>query len=37
MLLLVGDRAKIERGVSELKLGEVVVLDEEGKPVGGGG
>ena len=29
--LLVGDRAKIESGVRELKLGEVVVLDEEGK------
>jgi zinc protease len=31
-LLLVGDRAKIERGVRELNLGEVIVLDPEGKP-----
>ena len=31
-LLLVGDRAKIESGVRELKLGEIVFLDAEGKP-----
>jgi zinc protease len=31
MLLLVGDRSKIEAGVRELKLGDVVVLDAEGK------
>ncbi|HYK42920.1 MAG TPA: pitrilysin family protein [Thermoanaerobaculia bacterium] len=31
-ILLVGDRAKIESGVKELKLGEIVVLDAEGKP-----
>jgi zinc protease len=32
-LLLVGDRAAIEAGVKELKLGEIVVVDVEGKPV----
>jgi zinc protease len=32
-LLLVGDLAKIEPGVKELKMGEIVVLDAEGKPV----
>jgi len=32
-LLLVGDLAKIEPGVRELKFGEIVVLDAEGKPV----
>jgi zinc protease len=32
-VLLVGDRAKIEAGVREVKLGEIVVLDAEGKPV----
>ena len=31
-LLLVGDRSKIEAGVRELQLGEIVVLDAEGKP-----
>jgi zinc protease len=30
-LLLVGDRSKIEEGVRELNLGEIVILDEEGK------
>jgi zinc protease len=34
MMLLVGDRSKIEAGVRELKLGEVVILDAEGKPIG---
>jgi len=34
ILLLVGDRAKIEPGVRELNLGEIVVLDAEGKPAG---
>jgi len=34
-LLLVGDRSKIEAGVRELQLGEIVVLDTEGKPVTG--
>ena len=34
-LLLVGDRAKIEPGIRELQLGEIVVLDAEGKPVAG--
>jgi predicted Zn-dependent peptidase len=32
-LLLVGDLSKIEAGVRELQLGEVVILDVEGKPV----
>jgi zinc protease len=32
-VLLVGDRSKIEAGVREVKLGEIVVLDAEGKPV----
>ena len=32
-VLLVGDRAKIEAGVREVKLGEIVVIDAEGKPV----
>ena len=31
-LLLVGDRAKIEPGVKELNVGEIVVLDPEGRP-----
>ena len=31
-LLLVGDLSKIESGVGELSLGEVVILDREGKP-----
>ena len=31
-LLLVGDRAKIEAGLRQLKLGEIVVVDVEGKP-----
>jgi hypothetical protein len=31
----VGDVAKIEPGVRELKLGEIVVLDEEGRPIAG--
>jgi zinc protease len=31
-LLLVGDLSKIESGVRDLRLGEVVVLDAEGKP-----
>jgi zinc protease len=32
-LLLVGDLAKIEPGIRELNLGEIVVLDAEGRPV----
>jgi len=32
-LLLVGDLAKIETGVRELNLGDVVLLDAEGNPV----
>ena len=31
-ILLVGDRAKIEPGIKELGMGEIVVLDAEGKP-----
>jgi zinc protease len=34
LLLLVGDRAKIEPGLKELNLGGIVVLDAEGKPAG---
>ena len=34
VLLLVGDRAKIEAGLRELDAGEIVVLDVEGKPAG---
>ena len=36
-LLLVGDRSKIEEGVRKLGLGEIVVLDVEGRPVSGAG
>ncbi|MDQ3258775.1 MAG: insulinase family protein, partial [Acidobacteriota bacterium] len=32
-LLLIGDLSKIRTGVEELKLGEIVVLDVEGRPV----
>jgi zinc protease len=32
-VLLVGDRAKIEAGIRETKLGDIVLLDAEGKPV----
>jgi zinc protease len=32
-ILLVGDLSQIEAGVRELNLGEVVILDVEGKPV----
>ncbi|HEV3471391.1 MAG TPA: pitrilysin family protein [Pyrinomonadaceae bacterium] len=32
-LLLVGDLATIEQGVRELNLGEIVILDVDGKPV----
>ncbi|HEX9690240.1 MAG TPA: pitrilysin family protein [Thermoanaerobaculia bacterium] len=32
--LLVGDRAKIEAGIRETNLGEIVLLDAEGKPAG---
>jgi zinc protease len=32
-LILVGDRSKIEAGVRELNLGEVVILDAEGQPL----
>ena len=36
-LLLVGDRSKIEAKVKALNLGEIVVLDTEGKPVAAAG
>jgi zinc protease len=32
-LLLVGDLSKIETGIRELSLGEIVILDAEGKAV----
>jgi zinc protease len=32
-ILLVGDLSQIEAGIRELNLGEVIVLDVEGKPV----
>ena len=32
-ILLVGDLAQIEAGIRELNLGEIVILDAEGKPV----
>ncbi|HSL24161.1 MAG TPA: pitrilysin family protein [Vicinamibacterales bacterium] len=32
--VVIGDRAKIEAGVRELKLGEVRALDADGKPLG---
>jgi zinc protease len=32
-LLLVGDAAKIEQGLRSLNIGEIVILDVEGKPV----
>jgi zinc protease len=35
-MILVGDRAKIDGKVRDLKLGEIVVVDAEGRPVAGG-
>jgi len=35
-MLLVGDRAKIEKDVKALNVGEVVLLDTEGRPVATG-
>ncbi|REJ79161.1 MAG: insulinase family protein [Acidobacteria bacterium] len=32
-LLLVGDLSKIEQGIRELNLGEIIILDVEGNPV----
>ncbi len=32
-LLLIGDLSKIRPGVAELNLGEIVVVDAEGRPV----
>jgi zinc protease len=32
-ILLVGDLSKIEAGIRELNLGEIVILDNEGRPV----
>jgi hypothetical protein len=34
-LVLVGDRTRIESGVRSLNLGEVILVDAEGRPVGG--
>jgi len=31
--VVVGDRAKIEPGLRELKLGEIRLIDTDGKPV----
>ena len=31
--VVVGDRAKIETGIKELELGEIRILDADGKPV----
>jgi zinc protease len=36
-IVVVGDRAKIEAGLRDLKIGEVVIVDSEGKPVTGSG
>ncbi len=33
-ILLVGDLSKIEAGIRELNLGDIVILDVEGKPAG---
>jgi zinc protease len=35
-MLLVGDRAKVESGLKALNLGDVVVLDTEGKATAAG-
>jgi hypothetical protein len=32
--VLIGDRAKIEPGLRELNVGEIVVMDPEGRPAG---
>ena len=32
-LILVGDLSKIEQGIRELNLGEVIILDAEGRPI----
>ena len=32
--VIIGDRAKIEAGIKELKLGEVRILDADGRPSG---
>jgi hypothetical protein len=32
--VIVGDRAKIEAGLRQLNLGEIRVVDADGKPVG---
>jgi zinc protease len=31
--VIVGDRAKIEAGIRELGLGEIHILDADGKPI----
>jgi zinc protease len=30
--VVIGDRAKIEAGIKELNLGEIVLLDADGRP-----
>jgi hypothetical protein len=32
--VIVGDRAKIEAGIRQLNLGEIRIVDADGKPVG---
>ena len=34
MWVVIGDRAKIEAGIRELKLGDIQVLDADGSPKG---
>jgi zinc protease len=31
--VIVGDRSKIEAGIRELKLGEIRLIDTDGKPI----
>jgi len=35
-VLVVGDRREIEHGLRSLNLGDVILLDAEGRPAGGG-
>ena len=35
-MILVGDRAKIEGKIRDLKVGEIVVVDAQGRPVSSG-
>ena len=34
MWIVVGDRAKIEQGIKEAGIADVVVIDADGQPVG---